>query len=91
MFSIKIGDREPDGHNTPIDEHIKIDPPLQKNPSGQFIGKENGSQTIPSGHRSQFPNELMYVPGGQDMDEESESERNERNESIFFIYVLYYL
>jgi hypothetical protein len=88
MFSIKIGDREPDRHNTPIDEHVKIDPPLQKNPSGQFTGKENGSQTIPSGHRSQFPNELIKVPGGQDMDEESESETNKINDSILFIYVL---
>ena len=58
------------------------------------MGKENSSQTIPSGHRSQFPNELMKVPGGQDVNEESESEsESESNErSIFFIYdVLYYL
>jgi hypothetical protein len=51
----------------PIDEHLKIDPPLQKNPSGQFFGKSNGLQTIPSGHLSQFFKELMKVPGGQDV------------------------
>ena len=33
-----IGDFEPLGHNT---EHLNIYPPLQKNPSGQFEGKEN--------------------------------------------------
>jgi hypothetical protein len=68
-----IGDFEPLGHNT---EHLNIDPPLQKNPSGQFEGKENGSHTMPSGHLSQFPNELINVPGGQDVE----------NKNSIFIY-----
>lgn len=78
----KIGDCEPLGHNTPIEEHLNIDPPLQKNPSGQLEGKENGSHTMPSGHLSQFPNELINVPGGQDVEN-----KNNKN-SIFFILSL---